>query len=332
MSWTAERLSQLATGYWSSQVLMTAVQLGVFDALPGETGPVCSACGLDLRTGGMLLEALGGMGLLVRSAGGGWQAAEGVGPLLQRRSPTSLAPALELNAAMAGMWSKLPELVKTGRPVVPPGAHLGGDPERTRGFVLAMEARGRAVLPAVVSALPLDGVSTLLDVGSGAGTLGRLLVERDPRLRVTLLDLPAVTDVARTLTTAHPHAGRITHLAADYLTAVFPGPFDAVVWCGAMHQHDRAKARELVAKLAAAARPGGGRVIVVDLMAGTGLPGGFSELFALNMALVSPVARVHTPSEVRDDLQAAGLGDITDAPATAADGTAIYHIVSGVRG
>lgn len=327
--WTAESLSQLATAYWSSQTLMTAVRLGVFDALPGDATSLCERCRLDARVGGMLLEALAALGLLDRD-GEVYRAAEAIEPLLRRDSPSSLVPALEMNAAIAGLWARLPELVQRGQPLVPPAAHLGGDAERTKGFVLAMESRGRALLTAVADALALDNAATLLDVGSGAGTLGRLLVERYPRLRVTLLDLPAVDEVARSLTHSHPNRDRVTHLAGDYLRAPLPGPFDAVVLCGALHQHDRVVARQLVSRLAAATRPGG-RVFVVDLMAGTGMPGGFSELFALNMALVSSVARVHSPDEVRGDLEAAGLCDITEGPARTADGAAMYHVVSGVR-
>lgn len=331
MRWTAESLSQLATGYWSAQALMTAVSVGLFEALPATTQEACEAAGLDHRTGGMLMEALGAMGILVRGERG-WEMEGACEGLLRRDSPTSLAAALAMNAGMAALWGKLPDVVKTGQPAMPPGSHLGADPQRTRGFVMAMESRGRALLPPVAEGIDLREVGTLLDVGSGAGTLGRMLVERHGALRVTLLDLPGVTEVAAGLTKAHPHRGRVTHLAADYLNAPLPGPFDVVLSCGALHQHDPDQARQLMSRLAGSAAEKGGRVVVVDLMAGTGLPGGFSELFALNMALVSRVARVHSPEEVRGYMAGAGLEVLHDRPAAhALGGVAMYHMVEGIR-
>jgi cyclopropane fatty-acyl-phospholipid synthase-like methyltransferase len=170
-----------------------------------------------------------------------------------------------------------------------------------------MHSRGLALLPKVAQAIDLTQARQVLDVGSGAGTLSRLLAERYTDTRFTLLDLPAITDIARELTAAHPAAGRITHLAGDYFKAPLPGPVDTVIYCGALHQHDPAAARSLLSRLSAALRPGG-KLIVVDLLADPTRSGpAFSLLFGLNMSLVSPSSHLHSTPEVEAYLRNAGL-------------------------
>ena len=320
MTWTPEKISELATGYWASQALLAAVEVGLFEALPAPATEACARAGIDPRVGEMLLDALVAIGLVVRN-GETYAVDPSAAPSLSARSPVSMVGALRFNSAMYAMWGKLGDAVKTGQPVVPPGGHLGADPARTRGFVMGMHSRALALLPPVAAAIDLGNATTLLDVGSGAGTLGRMLAEKNPDLRVTLLDLPAITDVARELTAAHPTAARATHLAANYLTAPLPSPYDAVLHCGALHQHSAADATALIARLTAATHPGG-RVVVVDLLAGPA----FSMLFALNMALISPQSRMHSPAEVRQYFLAAGLDDVRDHSVGA-----LYHLVSGAR-
>lgn len=325
MPWTPESLSDLATGYWRSQALSAALDTGLFDLLPTTATEAATRGGLDARLALALLEALTALGVVTR-AGEVFSLEPSAAPYLTSAGPTSLAAALRFNASMYGLWGKLPDAVRTGKPVLPPGAHLGQDPARTRAFAMAMHSRGLALLPGVADAIDLAGVSRLLDVGSGAGTLGHLLAAKHPGLRLTLLDLPAITDVARELTPAAV-ASRITHLAGDYFKAPLPDGHDAVIHCGALHQHAPDAARTLVARLATAARPGG-RVILIDLFADPNRQGpAFQLLFALNMALVAPSSHTHSTSEAEGYLRDAGLTDVrtTDTPG------GMYRVVAGTR-
>lgn len=72
-AWTDEKLSETAHGYWESLALMSAVHLGLFDAL--ADGPLADAdlalkLGASLRGTSMLAEAMAAMGLVRRSADG----------------------------------------------------------------------------------------------------------------------------------------------------------------------------------------------------------------------------------------------------------------------
>jgi hypothetical protein len=96
-----------------------------------------------------------------------------------------------------------------------------------------------------------------------------------------------------------------------------------VVYCGALHQHDTADAAEIVRNLAESLHPGG-RLFVIDLLSGSA----FSSLFGLNMALVSPQSRIHSPDEVLGYLSRCGLKQL--AVSAAGEDQGLYTIVSGV--
>lgn len=323
--WTPESLSQLATGYWHSQALSAAIELGVFDLLPAAPDDLAARASLNPRLTRQLLEALTAMQLLTRQ-GDTFTLAPEAAPFLLSTSPTTLAPALRFNAAMYGLWGNLPALIRTGTPASP-GQHLGRDPGFTRAFTLAMHSRGLALLPKAADAIDLSQARQVLDVGSGAGTLSRLLAERHKNARFTLLDLPAITDIARELTAGHPEADRITHLAGDYFKAALPGPVDAVLYCGALHQHDPAAAGTLITRLAGALRPGG-KLIVIDLLANNARSGpAFSLLFGLNMSLVTPSSHLHSTTDVETYLKNANLAV---SPPITPQGS-IYTIVTATR-
>lgn len=324
--WSAESLSVLATGYWQSQTLLAAVESGLLEALPATAPDAAANAALDPRVTSAVLEALVGLNVVYRT-GDLFTLDPSAAEYLLAKSPKSLIGALRFNTAMYHLWAKLPDVLKSGVPAMPPAAHLGADPSRTRGFVLGMHSRALALLPPVADAIDLSHAHTLLDVGSGPGTLGRMLAERNPHLHATLIDLPAVSDVAAELTAHHPARNQITHLPGDYFSTPLPGPFDAITYCGALHQHAPDQAAALIAKLAHALPPAG-RLIIVDLLADpTRTAPPFSLLFGVNMTLVSPTSHMHSTPEVRHYLTAAGLHPTDCAQPTGN----MYTIVTGMK-
>ncbi len=317
----AWRLTELASGYWRSAAIGAAAQLGIFDQVtdPRPADAVAEALGLDPAYTADLLAALAAMGLLT-GHGDGYVLHDGARPLLDPASSQCMLPALRLNGDLYRLWGRLAECVRDGKAAIPAGAHLGGDEAQTRRFVLGMHSRATALGPAIVAGVDLTDCRSLLDVGSGPGTLGRMLAGLWPDVTVTQLDLPGVLDVAQELTEGDPAAGRIRFHPADYRRDALPGGFDAVLYCGALHQETAASARGVLAALGDAAQPGG-RVVVIDFMR-PGAPdptntaarhaphADFPALFALQMKLFDPGAGVFGVDEVRAMLASAGLTHI----------------------
>ncbi len=302
------RLMSLSTGYWASAALIASVELGLWEALAAGHSSVedlAAACRCDEAHLADLLDALVALGLVERS-GADFRPAADVAPLLDPRSPRSLLGALRLNADLYPVWARLAETIRCGRPVFA-GSHLGLDPARTRRFVLAMESRARAMGDLMLAAVDVAAARRLLDVGAGSGALSRTLAERHPTLRVTQFDLPPVLAIARELAAASPAAGRIEFVEGDYRNATeFGGPYDAILYCGALHQESPSSAEDLCRRLRVCTATGG-RLYVVDLMRQPGGGGpAMACLFSLNMRLTSPMGRVYAADEVEALVARAG--------------------------
>ena len=310
MDWNLGRISELATGYWPAALLSAAVELGVFEALaarPADAAGLARRLETAERATGEMLDALAAVGLLEREAGGRYRLDAGAAPFLDPASSSCLLDALRFNTDLYPLWGRLAQAVRTGAPVIAPQAHLGRDASRTRRFAMGMHSRALGLAPALLPALDMAGCATLLDLGCGPGTFSRMLAERAPGLRVTQFDLPGVVEVARALAADSPAAARIDFRTGDYRRDDLGGPYDAALYCGALHQEDPATARELLSRVAGVLRPGG-RVWVVDLMLESDRRGPpFAHLFSINMMLTSPIGRVFSIGEARRVLKTAGF-------------------------
>ncbi len=79
-------------------------------------------------------------------------------------SPADLSGAIRYNRDVHAARGRLKEMALSGNPVEKPEFHLGGDPERTRTFVMAMHGRALGTGRAVVPLLSPAGRRRVLDV------------------------------------------------------------------------------------------------------------------------------------------------------------------------
>lgn len=329
MGWTMQSLMDLATGYWRSAALTAAVELGLFEAMAGAGTTAAEAAGradAAPRHTRQLLDALVAMGLAA-AEGGRYRLDPEAARFLDPASPACLLGALRYNAGLYPLWGRLAQGVRTGAPVVPPHTHLGEDPQATRRFAMGMHSRALGLAPHLLPAIEPPDPGTLLDVGAGPGTFSRMLAERHAGVRVTQLDLAPVLAVARELAASSPAAGRLTFAEADYRAADYGGPYDAALYCGALHQESPETAAAVMRRIAAAVCPGG-RVWVVDLMLDDGGTGPlFPCLFSLGMSLTSPMGRVFEAGEAGSIIEGAGFRGTTIRRLTEIP----YTVITAVR-
>ena len=148
---------QTAFGFWSSKVLLTAVEFGLFTRLGAGrlTGAELGReLGLHPRGVGDFLDALVAMKFLDRE-GNGPEARYFNTPAgaqyLDRASPRYVGGILEmLNARLFRFWNDLPEALRTGRPQnevkhsqKPMFEELYSDPPRLEQFMGAMTGLSR---------------------------------------------------------------------------------------------------------------------------------------------------------------------------------------------
>ncbi len=311
--WNMGRLMDLATGYWKSAVLSAGVELGVFDGLSVEDQTVADLASTTKAAPRQLAEVLDALVALelLEKSGDTYRLIPAAAPLLSRESPSCILDALRFNMDLYPLWGRIPEAVRQGAPVLPPGAHLGNDPERTKRFAMGMHSRALGMAPALLPALDPQGATTLLDIAAGPGTFSRLLAEQHPTLQVTQFDLPPVLAVAESLTANSPAKPRITFAPGDYHRDTWPTGFERVLLCGAIHQENEDAARDLFGRVRQSLQPGG-RFWVVDMMLNPDRDGPlFSNLFSINMMLTSPQGRVFTAQQLQQLLAEAGFASAT---------------------
>jgi SAM-dependent methyltransferase len=307
---------RLSTAYWESQALLAANRLRIFDALADgarSANDVAAALGLDARCTELLLRACTGLGLL-EDKGGAFANSPAAAAFLVSRSPAFMGNVIAYSDQLWATWGRLEDTVRSGKPALAAETYLGDDPQRTRGFVIAMHERALGIARALVAVLDLQGRRSMLDVGGGPGTYSVMLTERFAGLRAEVLELPGVAAVARELVANAGATERVTLRDGDYHSADFGTGKDVVLMSGMFHRETAATCRELVAR-AARCLGAGGMLIVSDVFtdAGGSHPA-FAAMFGLNMMLTAPNGGVHADADVSRWMEASGFGDLRTVP------------------
>lgn len=227
------QLSSIAYGFMASQALFAALAVDLFSHLAG--GPrtpveLSNDTGLAVHRLRTLLHALSAVGLIV-AEGPTYSNAPACQRYLVRGAPgefgdyfrlqvaQQIYPALvHLDAGLAGNRAASGDI-----------ANLLSEPTDARTFTAGQHAGSQAAAGALADRTPLGDAGTLLDVGGGSGAFSIALCARNPGLASTVLDFPAVLDVASTYCTQAGLGARIDLLPGDAVHTRWPGDQDVVL-------------------------------------------------------------------------------------------------------
>lgn len=294
-----QRLSSDLVGFWRTQTIKAAVEVGVFEALPGDAESIAGATELAAPIAARLLRALWELGLVSRDASERWSASE-AGALLVRSTGTGMDDAARIwGGDHSRRWLDVVPALRSGDARDGPTffeALVGEDLER---YHHAIDGYARNDYVALPDAVDWTRHRRVLDAGGGRGALLVGLLSRHRALTGCLLDLPEVVASA-TLPVAL--ADRIQAVGTD-LFQPWPERGDAIVLARVLHDWSDADAVRLLARARAATEPGG-RVYVLELVLRDDSPGG--GLLDINM-LVMTGGRERTEADFRSIFEAAGL-------------------------
>jgi O-methyltransferase/methyltransferase family protein len=289
---------QTAFAFWSSKVLLTAVDFGVFTKLGDRriTGAVLGAeLGLHPRGINDFLDALVAMQFLDR---------EGDGPsakyfntpagalYLDRGSPRYVGGWLVmLNNRLFKFWHDLPEALHTGKPQneIKHGQkgmfeELYQELPRLEQFMGAMTGLSRINFETFAAKFDFSNFKTLCDVGGATGLLCIEAAKKHPHLHCTSFDLPPVEPIARKHIAAAGLSDRIGTASGDFFKDPLPKA-DLITMGMILHDWNLEKKMHLIRAAYDALPPGGALVAIEALIDDARRENVFGLLMSLNMLI-----------------------------------------------
>ena len=300
---------QVAEGFFEAQVLFALNALDVFNHLangPRTAEEVASEIRVQADPLARLLNAGVVAGLLTLTDGRFSNSPLSESVLLSD-SKGHLRDWMRWLARLADRFGRLPEAVRTGKPPVDPSRHLGGDPELTRDFIMAMHDYARLRGSEVVEHLDLSDASSLIDVGGGPGTYAILFAQAWPNLQVTAFDLPDVVPLAEENCRAAGVGDRVRTVAGSYLEDDLGEGFDVAFVSDVLHQESRETAVEILRRVWRAVRPGGRLVVQGMHVNEDRVSPRWPVLASLIMLVLYGEGRMYTIAETVDMVEEAGF-------------------------
>ncbi|KOG40804.1 methyltransferase [Streptomyces resistomycificus] len=314
----SSRVHTILTAYLQSKAVFAALDLGVFEALeksPRTVAELADELGLEKRPTRALLVALKGLDL-VRAENGGYRNSDEASRYLVAGRPEYMGGFAAHQNSHFGHFSRLDEAVRTNTSLNQrvlkqgyrdQGAAAGEGREGTGRLIQAMRVSSRLQAGKLAAAVPLAGVRRVVDLGCGSGDYSIALASHHPELRVTALDYPAVTDLARANVREAGLEDRIEVRPADIMADAWPET-DAVLLSHVLDGYGPERAAHLVKRIHAHL-PDGGRLLVHSHMPAlaTGL---FPAMFGLILLVNTEEGEVRDVDEIRAWVEGAGFRDI----------------------
>ncbi len=318
---TPDKIMSLLWASRATQALVTGIELDVFDHIGSgkRTAKEISRAGrTSPRATERLLDALVGLGFLTKK--GDRYGLDAVSEqFLLKGKPTYVGGfALEAKMTWAG-WAQLAEVIRSGKPV----QAVDSDSDAREFFPKLVEAifpMSYAAARAALAAIPAKRraqIKSILDVAAGSAAWSIPFAEANPDARVTVVDYPEVTPVARQFAHRFGVADRFDYVEGNLREIDFGrNRYDLVILGHIIHSEGEKWGKKLIKRCHRALSDGGqlliGEFIPNDTRTGPVMP----LLFGLNMIVHTEQGDVFTMREYRGWLKDAGFRSIKtiDAP------------------
>lgn len=303
---------QTAFSFWSSKVLLTAVEFGLFTKLAGRRLTAAElGAELKLHQRGIadFFDALVAMKFLGR---------DGDGPAaryfntpeaalyLYEASPRYIGGILVmLNARLFKFWHDLPEALRTGRPQneIKHGQkgmfeELYSDLPRLEQFMGAMTGLSRINFEAFAEKFDFSKFRTLCDIGGATGLLSIEVAKRHSHLLCTSFDLPPVEPIAQRHIAAAGLSARVGTTSGDFFKSPLPKA-DIITMGMILHDWNLEKKMHLIRAAYDALPPGGALVAIEALIDDARRENVQGLLMSLNMLIEFGDAFDYTGADFR---------------------------------
>jgi hypothetical protein len=289
---------QTAFAFWSSKVLLTAVDFELFTKLGKRrvTGvELGSELGLHPRGISDFFDALVAMKFLDREGDGLFAKYFNTpaGSLyLDRASPRYVGGILVmLNNRLFKFWDDLPDALRSGKPQneIKHGQkgmfeELYEELPRLEQFMGAMTGLSRINFEAFAAKFDFSNFNTLCDVGGATGLLCIEAAKKHPHLQCVSFDLPPVEPIARKHIDLAGLSDRIRTASGDFFKDPLPKA-DIITMGMILHDWNLEKKMRLLRAAYDALPPNGALVAIEALIDDTRRENVFGLLMSLNMLI-----------------------------------------------
>ena len=306
---------QILDHLWSARAamaLVTGVELEIFDHI--EVGKdtvkkIARAAQSSERGMSHLLDALTGMGYLSKK-GERYANQPIAAQFLVKGKPAYMCGFVGETRMTWSGWSRLTEVVQTGRPIEAVDTETSGKDFFPK-LVEAIFPMSYSGAQAAVAAIPekmRKRIKTILDVAAGSAAWSLAFAQAIPYARVTVVDYPEVTPVARRFAETFGVADRYEYIEGNLRDIDFGSKrYDLVILGHIIHSEGEKWGKKLVKKAHRALKDNGllliAEMIPNDTRTGPMLP----LLFGLNMLVHTEAGDVFTMREYREWLKVAGF-------------------------
>ena len=186
-------------------------------------------------------------------------------------------------------------------------------PDHVGHYSQLMAASQPLVAAEILDAYSFDRHHRLLDVGGGEGRFLCSVGARAPHLQLTLFDLPAVAERAKSRFATAGLAQRAQAVGGNFLSDPLPTGFDIVTLVRVIHDHDEQRALTILRSIHAALPPGG-TLLLAEPMAGTPGAEAIGDAYFGFYLLAMGRGRARTAAQLSALLTQAGFSSIRAVP------------------
>jgi len=320
---TPTRIMQTGLAFWSSKVLLSAVNLKLFTLLAqGSKTAEEIRTTLNLQQRGLadFLDALVSMNFLHREGNG--SGAKYCNTLesdayLDKNKSCYIGGILEMaNNRLYPFWSNLEEALQTG---MPQNEVKNGDKtlfetlyeneNRLEEFIAAMGGIQTGNFIAFASQFNFNNYYTHCDVGGAGADLSIQIAKHTPSMLSTSWDLPQVAPIAARNIERHQVQDRVVTKTGDFFADEFPKA-DVITMGNILHDWDLTQKKMLIQKAYNALPPGGAFVVIENVIDDERKENTFGLLMSLNMLIETHGGFDYTAADFTSWTKEAGFSHV----------------------
>lgn len=313
MNSNTDRMMQMITGYWVTQIVHAAAAFSFADHLAkgaATAEDIARAEGTDPSATFRLLRSCASLGMVTYD-GKARFGATSLLDTLRKDNPKNLR-GMALSWPAPGHWlpwGRFTEAVKTGQSqtLQTLGAglfeYLEANPAEAAAFTEGMTSLTSTVAEETARVIDTSAVNIVADIGGARGAMLHALLRVHPHLQGIVFDRPNVIASARPAAAEFGLQERVTAMGGDFFQCVPEA--DLYLLKHILHDWDDAACTCILRNCRRALRPGG-RVTVIELLLGEIGEPSLAPLFDVTM-MVMCSGRERSLAEYQQLFEAAGL-------------------------